>query len=378
MSYDLQVWSVNPASFSQHFPDSTDWKSDNDFWLYQRRSWKISICRSVRALPEDLPFEVSRALPGIGYLTELNLAPINASEPARKFVLRTAIAIAKAAYGVVFDPQDNTLTLPSGVRRFVKPPSDESASIINFSWWFVDGPIAVDNNYGALLDVLEGELPETLPRRYGLFEPPQHVYADEGREHFLKFLADHAKGVGMIWYPSAPVVGVYLSLPVPIGASKRGFRSARLSIEVDLNALKQPGWQVTLRRLWRSVSAAIQPFYGDVRTLHGYRRSRGRLWVARDTMRHPVKAWWWPGVPPGPAHAIVLDSRYSELWPAFCDSAVMASGLFFVDTDDWNVDANVYERVGQAPLEIIGRDPTSAIPQEYPIGWPFGLPRCES
>ena len=375
MSYDLQVWSISPApSHSLDcLPDAINWKRSEESLIYQKRSWALLRRSSVQVLPEDMPLEVSRSLPGIGYLTELNLSPINAPVGAQKFALRTAVAIAKASHGVVFDPQNNTLTLPSGVCRYIKPQADENASVPSFSWWFVDGPIA-EKNFRALIDVLDAELPEAMPRRYGLFEPPQHIYANEGRAHFLNFLAGNASGIGIVWYPNPPVFGVYLHLPSPIGASKRGFRAGKLSIDIDLEALKQPGWQSSMRRMWNKVSTLVQPFYGDVRTLRGFRRHRGRLFADRDTIRHPVKGGWWPGIPSGPSQAIVLGTRYAELWPLFSAAAEKTSDLYFIDTVDWSASADVYDRIGGPPAEIMQRDATSAIPTEYPVGWPFEPP----
>jgi hypothetical protein len=221
MSYDVQVWSVHPASSFEYLPNAINWKHNEGSALYEKRAWAISFLPSVRVLPEDVPIEVSSSLPGIEYLSEINLSPIDAPEVAKKFAMRTAIAIAKASHGVIFDPQNNAVTLPSGVRRYVKPQPNENASILALSWWFVDGPL-VDGSYSGLLDVLSAELPEAMPRRYGLFEPPQHVYANEGRDHFLKFLADNAKGVGTIWYPSGPVFNVSLRLPSPLEPQSEG------------------------------------------------------------------------------------------------------------------------------------------------------------
>lgn len=79
------------------------WEKDGDALMYSQRSWNISIYPSAKVLPEDLAAEIYPTLPGIGYLTELNLSPINASESGRKFALRTAIAIAKSTHGLVFD-----------------------------------------------------------------------------------------------------------------------------------------------------------------------------------------------------------------------------------------------------------------------------------
>jgi hypothetical protein len=348
--------------------------------MHERREWQIIISRSVKVLPEDVPEEIARALPGIDYLTELNLSPIDAPELARKFLLRSGTAIARASHGVIFDPQSDQLTLPSGIKRFAKPEASENASVLSMSWWFVEGPIP-RGDFGPLIDRLETDLPEALPRRYGSFEPPEHVYAETGREHFVGFLDEHLRGDIVVWYPSAPVANVHVGLPDSIGWSKRGFRCAYLVIDVDAELLSQAGWQVGLKRLWRSMSHVLQPFYGDVRTLTGYRRNRGRYWLTRSTARHPVTAWWWRGIPHGPAHAIVLGKPYDALWPSFAKAAVAESGLQFVGADEWRSSEDVFEILGGPPaaatqVGLAGR--SEVVPREYPVEWPFGSPDRQS
>ena len=377
MSYDLQVWSAGATDLSVVLPESEKWSNCAGSWVHERRAWQVNVAQSVKVLPEDLPEEVARSLPGIAYLTELTLSPIDAPEVARKFLSRAAAAIAKATHGVMFDPQTDQVTLPSGIKRFAATGASENASVISLSWWFVDGPIA-RGEFGSLIDVLEAELPEGLPRRYGSFEPPQHLYADTGREHLIKFLAENLRGQIVIWYPSAPVAHVHLGLPDNIGASKRGFRSAYFNLEFDAEALHQPGWQSALRRLWFSIGQVLRPFYGDVRTLTGYGRNRGRYWVTRSTQRHPVIAWWWCGMPPGPAHAFVLGTPYSSLWPEARAAAMDQDGLVFVSTDDWTSTASAFDRTGDPPESTRLVDTGASndvIPREYPSNWPFGPPK---
>lgn len=377
MSYDLQVWSVCPPDLAISLPEPDKWSNEASSCLYERRDWHVAVGQPVKVLPEDLPEEVAASLPGIAYLTELNLSPVDASDVARKFLVRTGTAIAKATHGVIFDPQRDQITLPSGIKRFASVGATESASVISLSWWFLEGPIA-RGEFGTLLDVLERELPEGLPRRYGSFEPPQHVYAETGREHLITFLSENLRGQIVVWYPTAPVAHVHLGLPDNIGASKRGFRSAYFTLDVDAEALHQPGWQSALRRLWLSLSRVLRPFYGDVRTLAGYRRNRGRYWVTRATQRHPVIAWWWCGMPSGPAHAIVLGEQYRAIWPLFGAAAVERDGLSFVSTDDWTSTSNAFDRTGEPPEAIRlvpGRQQNGVIPHEYPSLWPFGPPR---
>ena len=377
MSYDLQIWSVNAVNAYTTLPEAERWKPNNQTLVHERRDWQIVVGRSVDVLPEDIPEDVANALPGISYLTELNLSPIDSPEAARKFLTRSCTALAKAAHGVIFDPQVDQLTLPSGIRRFAKPIASEDASVVSMSWWLVEGPIA-RGEFAPLLEVLGRHLPEALPRRYGSFEPPQHIYSETGREHFLRFLSDHLRGKIVVWYPSAPVVHVHLGLPDNIGPSRRGFRAAYFTIDVDTDALSQAGWQAAMKRLWRSASQVLQPFYGDVRTRSGYRRNRGRYMSARTTQRHPVISWWWCGLPPGPAQAVVLGKPYDALWPAFSKIAAVHSGLAFAETEDWRSADDVFAISGVPPADVRlvdwggSEDP---VPRAYPVTWPFDPPR---
>lgn len=135
--------------------------------------------------------------------------------------------------------------------------------------------------------------PEALPKRYGLYEPPQHVYAETGMEHFLRFLDENLHDM-KVWYPRRPVASVHLGMPNPVGAHNLGFRTNHLSIEIEKNAVSEPGWATTLKRFWRKASQLICPIYGDVRILQNYQ------WMGATVsagQQHPVKSWWWAGIP---------------------------------------------------------------------------------
>lgn len=368
MSCDLHIWSVSPVSLSEGLSDSVGWHEDAGCWAYDGRRWQVIVGPSGRVLPEDVPDDVKAILPGITYLTELNLSPIDAGADGRRLLTRTAKSLAKAAYGVIEDPQDDTLTTPSGVKRFVSLPATESASLLTMSWWTVQGDLARNADASALLDVLQSVLPESMPRRYGLYEPPQHVYAETGRQHFEDFLREHLDD-GVVWYPHQPVADVSVGVPSEIGWNHIGFRCARMSIEVDVDLLKQPGWNAALRTAWERISRVLQPFYGDVRTLKGYTRSRGRYWVGSGTQLHPVKSWWWKGVPSPPAHAIVVGEPYCSRWPALASTSRTNGNLVFVSTDDWSKSDDIYAIIGAPPGDV-------AQPRQggYPSTWPFSPP----
>lgn len=372
MSYDLQIWTAEPVVLPDALQDTERWERNDDSQRFNGTRWSVVVWNSVRVCPEDIPRGVVSALPGIAYLTELNLSPYAAEEKSKRFLTRTARSIAKAAHGAIFDPQTEVVDLPSGIHRFVKSGPAEEASLVSMCWWFIEGPIIQESNFGLLLDVFKVELPEALPRRYGQFEPPQSAYMESARDEFLSFLQENVRKRLPIWYPTAPVADVFFRIPDPIGEWKMGFRSAHLAITVDGSALEQPGWRLTLKRFWHETSHALRPFYGDVRTLRGYRRSRGSFWVGKGTQRHPIPSWFWRGIPAGPAHALVLGKPYTDLWPGAVEAGTKDSELVFVDTDEWTHSADVFSKIAQPPdslAQIPGHSPKE---RRYPQSWPFG------
>lgn len=382
MSYDLQIWSARPVNLPEALPEPGTWRHSDRLWTRKGRGWQVLVGPSDRVLPEDIPEEVNMTLPGIAFLTELNLSPVTAKASAKRLLVRVAKAFAKAAHGAVFDPQTDTITTANGVARLMPLGSSESASVIALSWWFTSGQL-IEGNLAELVTVLEGSLPEALPRRYGPYEPPQHVYADTGRDHFLSFFRTESRtGLGIVvWYPHPPIADVSLSIPPDVGGSRLGFRCGRLTIEIDEDAIAQPGWMLALQRAWRRVSLAVQPFYGDVRRFSGFIRRRGRYWSGAQTEHHPVCSWWWAGIPNGPVRAATIGDPYRKLWPSFCEKAETESGLCFVSSRDWRSDEDVLVEIGSAPCEIAQPAPEAQSPnsqREYPKTWPFGSPRIET
>jgi hypothetical protein len=107
----------------------------------------------------------------------------------------------------------------------------------------------------------------------------------------------------------------------------------------------------------------------------GYRRSCGRYWITRETESHPVRTWWWGGLPAGPAQAIVLGKPYLALWNSFSAGASLDLGYGFVDTEDWKAAGNVFDRIGPVPADLLQTGGANPIPAKYPPVWPFEAPR---
>ena len=368
MSYDLQLWSVLPVQVPDDLPTDFKWSRSGDFWSTAHAGWQLVVTGSARVFPEDVPDEIFRALPGISYLTYLHLSPFSAATAAREKQQRVASHLARLRHGLILDPQTAALTTARGVKRYVPiRPTEDRASVVQLSWWFMDGPLP-QGAVSGFLDVFFSVLPEAVPRRYGLWEPPQHVLAETGREGFEQFLVQNLRA-GIVWYPNRPVVDVHLGIPPQMGWwTPDMFRCVYVTISVDSAVLSQPGWETALKVAWRRISHAVHPFYGDVRTLRGYHRDRGSWGEDGDTESHAVTAWWWAGLPPGPAQAIVLGEPYLAHWPRFQEAATTDGSLSLVTASDWSSSDDVSLLVGHPPDELMQQ---GGKPRRFPLVWPF-------
>lgn len=370
MSYDLQVWSVRPAQ-PEALGKPDIWQRETRAWTHEEKKWQLVVSSSDRVEPEDVPEEAASLLPGIEYLTHLNLEG-QAPNRGYKLAQSTANEIARSCHGVVHDPQEDSFRLPSGVKRFAAPRNQEVFDVVALNWWFLNSPLPTTDGFRSFVELVQSLLPEALPKRYGEYEPPQYRYDETGKDHFLKFVHDNAYSVS-VWYPHRPFTSVHFSTPNPMGPYQLGFRTGRLSLDIERNVLFQPGWSTNLRRFWTKASCLIQPIYGDVRVLSGFHRHGATVFIQPGHPEHPVKAWWWTGIPKTLGAAVVLGSEYQRVWPEFVAAANVIDGLAFASIDDWAVPCDLTSKVGPPPPDQTQL--TSNFPkddQSYPSGWPLG------
>lgn len=318
-----------------------------------------------------------RKLPGCCRLTELNLEG-DAPNTAMALVRKSAKEIAKAAHGVVEDPQDDAIITPAGVKRYVPPKGEKKFSVLNFSWWFMTDVLMKEEGREAFLNLLERCLPEALPKRYGTYEPPEYKLEEKGKGHLETFLGTHLNDI-IVWYPQRPVTKLHLCCPHPLGGDVRGFRSNLLEIEIESTVLEQPGWNQTLERLWRQMTRLLQPIYGDVRTVDNQVRMGATVgMMATDWNQNfdeVTRGWFWRGIPRKLGHAVVLGHEYQRLWPEFTKHATMDDGFAFATTEHWTEDDDLDKLVGAAPQDItLLPGAGMGAEQEYPKAWPFGPP----
>ena len=69
--------------------------------------------------------------------------------------------------------------------------TEKTFSVLSFSWWFLDDVMLNEKGRLSFLTLLEKWLPEALPKRYGEYEPPQHLFAKTGVKHLERFMGRH-------------------------------------------------------------------------------------------------------------------------------------------------------------------------------------------
>jgi hypothetical protein len=390
VSYDITIWCTQPFDDPTLLPLPDEWIVHTDHWSYARPTWVLNTGPSAKVLPEDIPEGVLVALPGIAYLTEISLEPIGAPKTGFAMLRRLSSTVAKHAYGVIHDPQEDSVELPGGVKRFVpaKHEKEQRFALIKMSWWWSHSHSQPKEWVDEVLDALETYLPEAMPKRYGLWEPPQHIYAETGRAHLSQFLGEHLSDfLGFVWYANRPVVSLTLSELPECEWLKRGHDTFwvchHASVSIEAAALAQPGWPAALRRFWERMSLLLQPFYGEVRTLHGYTGRPPRIWCDKDTETGPTMSSRWMGIPTTLGHSVVLGEPYRALWPGFEGCSDEREGLLFASTDDWSTGQDLTTLVGSVPSSIAlpfvryqARDQFGGLqmmyPDKYPAVFPFG------
>ena len=350
MSYDIEVFSTDEPSAPS---------------AQEGRGWQIAIDGPMRVEPEDIPDRVRTTIPGLRFLTRLHLQG-EASAAAEKTLITSARELARAARGVIVDQQQGTIETPRGVQRLQIAKGAKSDSVLQLSWFVHDiGPLTKTLPAG-IIDTFERTLPECLPRRYGLYEPPQFKLEAEGLDHFRQFLRDHLQDTpGPVWYCETPCQFVFVSIPDRVGPTPRGFRCGRLTLNVDGKAGGDRAWRVELTRLWLAIADLIKPFYAEIRA--------GEC---------PIKSWWWNGIPAPPPSAVLLGEPYASLWSDFGSAKTSSTGLrymeHFVEPNDARMPSpppGIAQRRGQAAAVDIATMLQAQTPL-YPDIWPFDGPTC--
>lgn len=356
MSYDIRIWSSNPIDLQNSCPANEGWLIENSLAHYTKDGWQIIVTDSAKLETEDIPEEALTLIANLSYLTEVVLEPGQAPTQARAIMNEFVKSISCQLQGVIEDSQEGSFYLYdlSGVKH-TSPAKKKKArrfSLLEMSWWFNETPAEKKALLKQLIDYFESNLPEALPRRYGLYEPPQYKYLKAGKLQFIEFLDENDM---VVWYPTKPVLGIHMSFIKQAGVieieSKAQFQTNHFSIAFDLEILKQSGKKAHLEQVFKDVSKLFKPFYGEIRLLHHYIDGGVMYYADSRSDHHPVREGWWVGIPQHLPQAIMVGEVYLNLWAGLKEKGEMIDSLCFVSLNDWNKQ-NLESIIGDVPSEI--------------------------
>lgn len=379
MSYDLKIYTVNRQNYEDLLDKFNILINEEGFILPLKKS-QIMVSNAVQIEDEDIPTQISRELPGIQYLIECHLEPFTDNKKLISELLKLAKLIAQNWYGVIENPQTDDIILPSGTRRVQEIKKTERFSIIELSWWFNNDILRKRENINYLLQEIERTVPEALPRRYGVYEPPKEKFSDI--DEFASFLVENLND-SIVWYPTKPVVSVSLSVPPVIGPTKMGYRFGHFSIEIDSAVLSMPGWRIIINRLFKNISQVLCPFYGDIRIINDYIRSRNGAWIDGKTEHHPIDGWWWNGLPHKSGLGLVLGNPLLDYVNMERECLLLKNGCKLILTEENDAADKLYEGI-EIPNEILQpkrmenpRVKVYGFTGLYPKLWPFKGPKSD-
>lgn len=366
MSYDLEIWSSREAATPDALPSPDEWLRQDGIWVRSGGSWQVVVDDPAGVDAEDVPEQIGAQLPGIAYLTRMSVEPIHAPKSAHQLLMRSARSLAKAGHGIIFDPQQDSILLGPGVRKFVPPAKEQQEETLMLSWWFGPDPLATTAGFKELVELLRSYLPEALPRRYGTYEPPEYRLSETGEAHLVEFLATEGRTFMPVLFPHRPVTRFGLHLPERFGQAPTwmGFRANMISIQILAAAVRQPGWERQVRIFWRRMSEFLQPFYGDARHVAGIEP-------------HPVRAWFWRGFPRTGGVAAVIGQPYLDLWKQAEDARKAGDSLAYFSSESWCEATDIFKAVGGVPENLVNPNENYWSVEAYPSRWPFDLPGCE-
>lgn len=358
MSYDIDIWSCLPLDHAKPSLIELGFhESGGHAFTLLGKTWQISLHQS-RAEPEDVPDSVMAYQPGLAYFTSVVLEPIGAPAAAHAQLKRAIKAIVANTKGVAEDKQLSTFVVPPGHARF-KPPKRqprERFDMLQLSWWFNHDRFLDAAEAESLLKTLGRYIPEAVPYRFGLFEPPQFKTEETGLGKLAGMLAG---GEMVVCYTKKPVCGAafgFYKSGMARGFGKLLYRTSYINLEFDAAVLDQPEWQSHLPTTWRALCGVIGPFFSDVRIIKDLITSGATYAVDGKSEHHPISAGWWDGVPDLNCLAMAFGGKFAEAWPNGMSFGQRAASCVYLEPETWTTDVRLSQTIAAVPAPVVQID----------------------
>lgn len=318
MSYDLAVYTSRAASteglrtlIAQGSGLAVEEGSGRSLTVVRgvRRRYSFTIDGPDAVEAEDVPEDVGALVLGARFLYSISVEGTTESEIPH--ATRFARRLAEALDGASSDQQSGEVWSRSRSRVIQKPERHTRVEVLKLLWFCLRDELN-PNPASAYFDTARQILPESLPRRFGEYEPFQGKLAIDGAEGFFRaweesILSLHTSG-------TVPCLGGHLSAG-PSALRPDAFWS--ISLDFLAEPIKDARWQVAVRNLFMTLADQLPAFYASAEVTAGNIWTGRSIWVDGETEWgiYPKTRQGWMGLPPVPTWWTWLGHPYEQYFP---------------------------------------------------------------
>jgi hypothetical protein len=325
VSYDLHVYSKRQPraadldaflGTAEHAP-STDGhlKRDGHLLLADAHGVHTELDGPSRAEAEDLPDAATGAIGRTGWLVQLSVKP--SADVA--WPMDLASHLARVADGVVYDPQEDRVTWPTGFRPRDPASGEERITEVELTWvsMLPGSDATVPRRF---LAALRANAPEALPKRYGDIEPlPYRLEGPRGEADFVaRWQEVAATFLPMLFFTATrPCFGgsAVMSTTHDPEPPRPGKPIVRISLSFDGRAFaRDPQLTERMIGLFIELATTLSCVYAAGAVQRDMILKRGRSSFDARTESTPIPhADRWMGLPAAPTWLAWFGRPYADL-----------------------------------------------------------------
>ncbi|HZM91546.1 MAG TPA: hypothetical protein VFF31_33805 [Blastocatellia bacterium] len=267
---------------------------------------------------DDLTDEIVAATLDPKWLVQIS-APASATKTDLKAAKDMARFIAESCQGSVFDPQSGRVIWPrQKATRYIASSNDERIRLVGLDW-FLPVSLRPSTTATTMLQILRRTFPESLPTRFGTFEPLQHRLEAGDDQPFVKLWSEQSDvefGGSFYWKAKSPCYGGSVFFPDwrdkfrPEGVD----RAIHLAVSIDGRALhSDPRWCETVVTLFGAIARRLRAFYAMGYVQRDVIARTRSIWFDGKTEGDPIiPGRWWLGLPPMPTWLTWFGAGYAR------------------------------------------------------------------
>lgn len=257
--------------------------------------WVVNVEPAIRIEAEDLPPGLRAMLGKRSWQSDLHLE--GEVTPDGLAALERISREVIEAGGVVVDLQRDTVLDSDGERPIIQlEDGDQDEEWFGLHVFFNQADRVSTEGMATLLGIIEQELPEALPHRYGTYEPLPYRWNDGGAEAFLE---RWDRKDPPSWIGKTPASHVFSSFDYVLIGRKSEFRAGRFEFLFRAKLARQPAKLLGVLRLAERFAIELDAFYVAL--------------IAGDQGKGP----FWKGLFPSDHLMLILGRPLLDCWPDF-------------------------------------------------------------